>query len=284
VSSIELAALTGKIQFVLRRIFNFASLLSLLLGLTTLVLWVLTYSWWPCEFSAVRDLFDGKTRDGQQVVELTACHGGARVLLYHQWHDGPRMNFLTQMRSPEWGVGFYHWDDAYPHPVNEIDVRMGFAGYVANDSSSNGVHREIELVAPFWGIALVTAALPAVWWGKFRGARRKKRGLCGRCGYDLTGNILVSGFPYLFGAGDPRMPVEQYVENNVDVEKNLHPPYFSSRCSLIQRFTSSNGTELVRASPSALDGVGPFRLPCFNVARTSVASEARCSGGHLETC
>src|SRR5690348_6773892 len=109
-----------------RKLFMIAASLSLVLCLVSAGMWVLSYRWWPCQFSAVRDLFDGTLRDGQDVVELSSSGGGTYVLLRHQWHDGPRMNFLTQLRSPEWGVGFLHFHDGYPKPINEVKVRLGF--------------------------------------------------------------------------------------------------------------------------------------------------------------
>lgn len=49
------------------------------------------------------------------------------------------------------------------------------------------------LVAPFWLLMLLFASYPiaAFFWGipRRRRARRLRKGLCLRCGYDLTGNI-----------------------------------------------------------------------------------------------
>ena len=48
------------------------------------------------------------------------------------------------------------------------------------------------LMFPFWAVVLLTAVLPALWvilWRRRRAVRRRAQaGLCGKCGYDLTGN------------------------------------------------------------------------------------------------
>ncbi len=47
----------------------------------------------------------------------------------------------------------------------------------------------VSVWAPSWFVAVITAVLPAKWgyvW--LRGNRRKKRGRCVRCGYDLRGS------------------------------------------------------------------------------------------------
>ena len=43
---------------------------------------------------------------------------------------------------------------------------------------------------PYWFLAAAAGAFPAWYWVRFRQLRRrKKRGLCPQCGYDLTGNV-----------------------------------------------------------------------------------------------
>ncbi len=59
-------------------------------------------------------------------------------------------------------------------------------------SRACGWHLSIYMSARFpWGVACLLAAYPAVTFirGPLRRRRRRKRGLCIACGYDLTGNV-----------------------------------------------------------------------------------------------
>jgi len=77
-------------------------------------------------------------------------------------------------------------------------------------------HRQIEfttvearlLVIPNWFVCLVTAPLPARWfYVHFRQRKRRRRGLCLHCGYDLRASkdrCPECGKPFLTkGGGDP---------------------------------------------------------------------------------
>ena len=64
-----------------------------------------------------------------------------------------------------------------------------FAGWgYAHHSTANQGYR--GLLIPHWGLLLLFATYPTLAFirGPLRRWRRKKRGLCLKCGYDLTGN------------------------------------------------------------------------------------------------
>ena len=40
-----------------------------------------------------------------------------------------------------------------------------------------------------WCLGMIAVILVSPWIGREKWAERRSRGLCGRCGYDLTGNV-----------------------------------------------------------------------------------------------
>ena len=68
---------------------------------------------------------------------------------------------------------------------------LGFGCRRVNLSSGTNQARLGEVRCPFWIAAVLLASYPAVSFirGPLRRYRRRKRGLCRKCGYDLTGNV-----------------------------------------------------------------------------------------------
>lgn len=73
--------------------------------------------------------------------------------------------------------------------------RLGFAyQHVTDNRYRAGTFVEKDFYAPVWSILLFTLLYPSVRLvrfvrGPYRRDRRRKKGLCVNCGYDLTGNI-----------------------------------------------------------------------------------------------
>jgi hypothetical protein len=75
-----------------------------------------------------------------------------------------------------------------------LNFRFSYSGQPQRVAgwSRGTILRSWRFTMPCWTLALTASALPA-WWTAQRltyrtRARRLTRGLCGRCGYDLTGN------------------------------------------------------------------------------------------------
>lgn len=75
-----------------------------------------------------------------------------------------------------------------------LDARTNW-GFGINRSSGLGVfgqtHYLAEVTAPLWAPFILFAAYPTVAFirGPLRRSRRRRKGLCLKCGYDLTGNV-----------------------------------------------------------------------------------------------
>ena len=95
-------------------------------------------------------------------------------------------------------VRWQRWDGAIPHPWTSPPARsvtegvLGFSfekpGPKPAPAKPLGIRRAWLLDTPIWFYMLVSLVLPMCWLGgacKLR--RRRWRGLCLRCGYDLQG-------------------------------------------------------------------------------------------------
>jgi hypothetical protein len=84
-----------------------------------------------------------------------------------------------------WGDMVFQWDTA-PPPEREVEI----AGirWVIGAFPGSRVHL---LVVPIWMLSSLLAVYPAIAFirGPLRRHRRRRKGLCLKCGYDLTGNV-----------------------------------------------------------------------------------------------
>ena len=80
-------------------------------------------------------------------------------------------------------------NDPLPKHWHYEVLGIGGFGHVRDYRTNKDYFRSVN--APFWFLALILAAYPAIAFirGPFRRWRRRRRGLCLRCGYDLEGNV-----------------------------------------------------------------------------------------------
>jgi len=159
-----------------RRLFTLCSALSLLLFAAVCVLWIRSYG--------LSDQLDWASEGGSGAVHTAAGHlvvGMFRGDCSRQSADFYRMKYTREIANRPYNVLIFldnaTWD------IDTSWTRAGFAWEVKGN-----VH--VIAVAPFWSVAVATAALPLAWtmiqWLSRRSRRRRRSmGLCPSCGYDL---------------------------------------------------------------------------------------------------
>ena len=74
--------------------------------------------------------------------------------------------------------------------VGPVKVSLGLIGFTFEATATRG-WQYLSVSAPLWGLAILFSLYPTV--GFIRAPvqrwRRRKRGVCVRCGYNLTGNV-----------------------------------------------------------------------------------------------
>lgn len=161
---------------VLRRLFTFASVLSLLLCAATVVLWIRGYS-----------RSDDVCFNGTPCFLIGVQRGS--LLFEYQWpHNDdipPGYQSITwnSPRSPDWS----HW----LYTISHHNV-CGFALYTFRWRGVTAGARQVtaeSVEIPYWFVATVFFSLPAYKLRFHRRGRRIASGLCTACGYNLTGNM-----------------------------------------------------------------------------------------------
>jgi hypothetical protein len=181
----------------IRRLFTFPTLLSLLMCMATVLLWVrhsddnwISFDSSPSHDGKALSIFI-TSRSGRLTCSLarlddSPATGPAPVI---RWHLGPesipeephvaRLSSEAPATIPyddvlRGGPYEYDWPDILEPPPTVVGFWFGpFQG-------------RYTIVLPNWFIVLATA-LPALMWFRRRQAkmRRRSRGLCDVCGYDL---------------------------------------------------------------------------------------------------
>lgn len=83
----------------------------------------------------------------------------------------------------------------YERPISQSARDLGpWLGFIYEQLSNvypDRIYRSAHIVVPLWMPLVVFGSYPAIAFirGPLRRWRRRKRGLCIRCGYDLEGNI-----------------------------------------------------------------------------------------------
>jgi len=138
-----------------RRIFlNAAGLVSAMLFIATFILWPRSY------------------RHPQSIADRDSLNFTHSDPYYWLISNPGRLTFCRQV-GKDW-----------PNPTRQFEfLSLEFAG------GWNGRSSLVNLLVPYWMLAIVTAMLPTqrffAWKAVRRARRRKRLGLCPACGYDL---------------------------------------------------------------------------------------------------
>jgi hypothetical protein len=167
-----------------RRLFNLVAALSLLLTAAVCVLWARSYR--------LSDQLTWQRHDGTRWAHTAQGHLVLGHWLSDQSGQAASLYGLTYARdAARPAISELFWMLAGCFNRGETNVtwqRCGFAWYEKRRADVSSV--TATAVAPFWSIALATAALPLSWTttrlrARARAHRRNKLGLCPTCGYDL---------------------------------------------------------------------------------------------------
>ena len=152
---------------------------SLALDIAVAGLWGVSY-WRQVGITHVsRNLFPEQAYDGEpyetSLYQGVAASGGVMVLFRH-----------TSTLEATLPAGWMFYAD----PRDPGDFTWAQVLWFAHQLSVFGKDPYSELSVPLWFPLLLSLILPAVWLRRFRSERRKKReGLCRRCGYDLRAHL-----------------------------------------------------------------------------------------------
>jgi hypothetical protein len=134
---------------------------------------------------------------GLLVVLLTLGALAAAVLgLYSLWHQVGKRGMLTERHWAAMEVDAGNLHLAFARTSNGYavqrrkSVHLGALGTFRSASGKSGKWRYHSIGAPLWPVVALLITYPA--WAFIRGPLlrriRRSKGLCGLCGYDLTGN------------------------------------------------------------------------------------------------
>jgi hypothetical protein len=181
-----------------RLLFHLAALISLVLSVTAVGLWLRAanlsdhWVWVSTTPGPVAGTWDQR--------EWTLTFGYGRVLfrrarmemtlLYPDWQPSSRHNRVKYDALPP-GEGLA--PIPYPGQLNpRTIVYVRIPGLRAQRTTTHTAHSkasDFELMFPLWIIAVAGAILPLIWEVRYRRfilrSRRRRRGLCPACGYDL---------------------------------------------------------------------------------------------------
>src|SRR5579859_2701141 len=164
-----------------RRLLSFASLLSILLCLVTMVLWV--RSFFVSESLAFAKARNAENWDVQRALMFYTCRGGMALEVWSDTTD-------RFMGMPPYAYG--RSPPQYPHSQPGYKLKWGFEWRHFSDpmyaDGRPGAYMS-SLVLPIWCLVLVFAVLPTISLRKSVVRRRELlRDHCFNCRYDLTGN------------------------------------------------------------------------------------------------
>jgi hypothetical protein len=176
----------------IRRLFTFASALSLLLCMATVVLWVRSY-WVHDSIEYLHDL-PGSTYWVRQIYDGYASRGGVK-LSYIRSSASDQLNIISFREDakiqPHFRQGQYPArsvpiiESVLPPTALLRSVGIGFDGHDDGLQIPSNVWQD-QLVFPYWLPTTVLAMPCAVWLRlMLTRHRRNKVGHCLTCGYDL---------------------------------------------------------------------------------------------------
>lgn len=181
-----------------RRLFTLAAGVSSVLCVITAVLWACSYRFPVRALVSYSDVTGRQARGGKDGFYF--ANGGVAFLSFRwsgTWDTQQEAESGRDVIHPhdEVSIG---WRSANLRPEYPLDAeptngslwnRAGFRRHAAVDEDPAGALDYLNVdatVVPAWGLLAVTTVLPAVkvfaWMGR---RRRRARGLCPSCGYDL---------------------------------------------------------------------------------------------------
>jgi hypothetical protein len=169
-----------------RRLFNVATAVSLLLSITTLVLWErgsrLPVRYWRQTYQPQSAVY------GQYAVDN--LNGVMAVLYFRAKITDPSAIAICEQAAPR-----YRWSTLKWVPLTQPTHRLENFGIYCQAHRATGLNygdpqaMYYYFGAPHWLIALLLAILPAIWTvRKATRLRRAIRNCCTACGYNLRGN------------------------------------------------------------------------------------------------
>jgi hypothetical protein len=170
---------------VCRRLLNLLTAVSLLLCVGVAALWVRSYWQADCLFFwNTRGEWSAETSAGYLSVETSNIHGGDAGVCRLVTPAAPVALHRRVMRSRA-----VH---SFAGFVYGVDVRPGAAVGLASQLESRGLRTPAGTLTrhfwyiPMWAAFTLTSAPPLLLlWPRLAVLRRRSRGLCPRCGYDL---------------------------------------------------------------------------------------------------
>ena len=167
-----------------RRLFNFFTLLSLLLCLAMAGLWIRSY--WIIDDARGRTERLGSvsalSMEGYATVGYrTPLKGETASWRWDRFHDKGAL----WLQISGWGYSYEHWMDT----VSPQSTWHGF-GFTTNEISYGWPRtpKSHSVVVDFrhWAAVVLTALLPGLWpISRWRRRKQNRAGLCPKCGYDL---------------------------------------------------------------------------------------------------
>ena len=181
----------------LRRVFTFTWLLSLVLCLSAIALWVRSYS--ATEMFLFENRWNAHPWIHLRQTILRTGRGGVGIFrsvsAFDPTNTPPRSGRRgrggqASTRPLAHGSHISTWA-VYPEfrfgQYERTALGFKFGRYTLANTGARPGQRAVELVVPIWALVVLTAVLPArAGWKRLR--RTGKAGACSKCGYDLTGN------------------------------------------------------------------------------------------------
>jgi hypothetical protein len=170
-----------------RKPFNFASALSLLLCVATVVMWFRSYSG--------GDVF---SKIGPRGLEITSDRGWVWLWFYRGFPESLPWRWLSGGNSQRyWALQAYEYSGEAGRVSHYGIIRAGKGvTYYRQTAAPQGPQTAAWWIVgsvPHWLIALLTAVVPALWlriaYQRARVRQQMRHGHCLTCGYDLTGNV-----------------------------------------------------------------------------------------------
>lgn len=178
-------------------LFATVACISMLALVAMCVLWVRSY--WAADYASVADV-RRVSRTGKHWRAIGAASKRGAIAVYRDVETVDHHGVDVRDRSPPQGFRFgsgparasaLRLSGRQPSSWNRLGFQFRRDVGRGDGSKADNWHDNWHLVLPYWFLAALAALLPGLWLVSYRRrsllASRLRRGLCGRCGYDLRG-------------------------------------------------------------------------------------------------